>query len=428
MFIAINPVYLIAFMFLVTCICYLFFTILSVVYNPESKIRRDYLITGVLLALFSLFYGIMTIAENEMLRRVSWAGGFISGFLFFPSWILFLLNMIRIKHRRTGQLVKLLFAVTAVIAVLCVISNDAVLTMTRFGNQFSYQNSVFFMGAFIYASILGVVLFIFQIKWLNEAELKRHRKFVLAFTASAGLALPVGLITEFVIPIFTRYTVVPLGSVTILVAAMPIYVSLITNKMLSITVRNVSGLTFSSVKIPILVLDHKNNIGLENEAAITFFGRSVLGKNMADTILHDQTSVEQSFFDKSFANGTVTALTPFGTRLCDMLLAVERDKLGDAFCKVVILWDMTENKYKDTLLETVNRVSSVLLESDITNFENDLFAALGMMARAVDVDRVYIWKNHTVDGYLYATQVYEWSKARNLSRTMNTPWIFRITT
>jgi len=64
----------------------------------------------------------------------------------------------------------------------------------------------------------------------------------------------------------------------------------------------------------------------------------------------------------------------------------------------------------DRLLETVNKVASTLLEPDINQFDNNLFNAFGMLAEAVNVHRVYIWKNHLTDGELYCTQLYEWSE------------------
>jgi len=64
----------------------------------------------------------------------------------------------------------------------------------------------------------------------------------------------------------------------------------------------------------------------------------------------------------------------------------------------------------DRLLETVNKVASALLEPDINKFDLNLFNAFGMLAEAVSADRVYIWKNHTIDGELYCTQLYEWSE------------------
>ena len=67
---------------------------------------------------------------------------------------------------------------------------------------------------------------------------------------------------------------------------------------------------------------------------------------------------------------------------------------------------------RDTMLQTVNQVASILLQSEVDRekFVSKLWFCMGMMAGAVNADRVYIWKNHTKDGKLYCTQLYEWSE------------------
>ena len=64
----------------------------------------------------------------------------------------------------------------------------------------------------------------------------------------------------------------------------------------------------------------------------------------------------------------------------------------------------------NNLLHTVNNVAASLLQAEVDAFENALLRCMGMMGEAVVVDRVYIWKNHTKDGKLYCTQLYEWSE------------------
>ena len=71
---------------------------------------------------------------------------------------------------------------------------------------------------------------------------------------------------------------------------------------------------------------------------------------------------------------------------------------------------MWEIEHKSTLLSTVNDVATILLRSETEDFETDLYQCMGMMADAVDVDRVYIWENHVEDEILYGTQLYEWSE------------------
>ena len=70
---------------------------------------------------------------------------------------------------------------------------------------------------------------------------------------------------------------------------------------------------------------------------------------------------------------------------------------------------MKEIERQDHLLNTVNQAATILLKSEIDEFERDLQDCMGMIGEAVGVDRVRIWKNHTIDGRLYCTQAYEWS-------------------
>ena len=77
---------------------------------------------------------------------------------------------------------------------------------------------------------------------------------------------------------------------------------------------------------------------------------------------------------------------------------------------------MEEIKHQNRLLETLSQISSVLLEPDLSKFESGLFTAMGMMAKAEDVDRVYIWKNHAKDSRLYCTELFEWSESAQPQR------------
>ena len=63
----------------------------------------------------------------------------------------------------------------------------------------------------------------------------------------------------------------------------------------------------------------------------------------------------------------------------------------------------------NNFMHVLNSVAFLLLDSDLGSFNSNLFKAMGILAVAVDVDRMYIWKNHMVENELYATQVYEWS-------------------
>ena len=234
MFIEMNMAYLVAFMLLLTCICYLYLSIVTFVGNAESKARRAYLTTGICLVLFSLLYALMTIAYNDTLRRILWAGGFASGLMFFPLWMLFLLRMTNNKIKWLEKLVKCFLPTTAIVAAVCVFSMDVALTMTRYGNQFSYRNSAAFTVAFFYSAILSIPLVMYQVRWWREAEQTRQRKLANLFVVLAALVAPIGFATDYIIPIFTEITTIPLGPVSILVAAIPTYIAMRDNKILAV--------------------------------------------------------------------------------------------------------------------------------------------------------------------------------------------------
>ena len=68
----------------------------------------------------------------------------------------------------------------------------------------------------------------------------------------------------------------------------------------------------------------------------------------------------------------------------------------------------SEIEKQNNLLKTANSISAVLLDPDIEKFEDNLIDSLNIMAKAIDVDRVCIWKNFTKDGSLYCSLAYEW--------------------
>jgi len=69
-----------------------------------------------------------------------------------------------------------------------------------------------------------------------------------------------------------------------------------------------------------------------------------------------------------------------------------------------------EHLHRDILLNTVNKIAAVLLQAEVSEFENALSRCMGMLGEAVNVDRVYIWRNYKVKGKLFATQLFEWSE------------------
>ena len=78
--------------------------------------------------------------------------------------------------------------------------------------------------------------------------------------------------------------------------------------------------------------------------------------------------------------------------------------------------DETKKNQQERLLHAVNSAAAVLLGVDEGNFETSMREGMELMARCVDVDRIYIWQNEKRDGLLYYIQQFEWVDS---SRAMN---------
>lgn len=61
------------------------------------------------------------------------------------------------------------------------------------------------------------------------------------------------------------------------------------------------------------------------------------------------------------------------------------------------------------LLNVLNESMGQLLSSETKAFDATLLSCMGRIGKIMDVDRVYIWKNHMEGMELYCTQTHEWS-------------------
>jgi len=81
---------------------------------------------------------------------------------------------------------------------------------------------------------------------------------------------------------------------------------------------------------------------------------------------------------------------------------------------------------QNRLLSMINRVSSILLEPDITHLEDKFAAVMNIMAKTVDIDSVTIWKNSIEDEELCRSLIYEWPETggadKNNPATQNIPY------
>ena len=126
-------------------------------------------------------------------------------------------------------------------------------------------------------------------------------------------------------------------------------------------------------------------------------------------------SVKKAFEEGSYTSDWIYKLLD-GT-LMPAEVTLVRVEYEDGYAVAGYTRDLREHKkmmediyYRDSLLNAVNRAAAFLLNSDIETFKNDLYRSMGIIAKAVKADRLYICKNHVSNGQVCHTQLYEWSE------------------
>ena len=76
----------------------------------------------------------------------------------------------------------------------------------------------------------------------------------------------------------------------------------------------------------------------------------------------------------------------------------------------------SDAEQRNLLFNAVNTTISYLLQAEVDQFESALWRSMGVLADAVDADRVRLWQNHRIDGKLYCTQLHEWSEGAEPSQ------------
>ena len=67
--------------------------------------------------------------------------------------------------------------------------------------------------------------------------------------------------------------------------------------------------------------------------------------------------------------------------------------------------------WQRNLLQNLNEVCRLLMDAALPVFDETLERGMGLLARYMRADRMYIWKNKLQDGRLFCSQIYEWSEA-----------------
>jgi signal transduction histidine kinase/FixJ family two-component response regulator/PAS domain-containing protein len=104
-------------------------------------------------------------------------------------------------------------------------------------------------------------------------------------------------------------------------------------------------------------------------------------------------------------------------RVYIMSTVLRRVPYRGSFAIIAYLVDFTELYVmrndlliRDKLLGVMNEVAEMLLSSDLAHLSETLHKAMGSMARCLDIDRIYVWRNEQRGDGLCYVQQFEWLK------------------
>ncbi|MCL2165385.1 MAG: response regulator [Oscillospiraceae bacterium] len=147
-----------------------------------------------------------------------------------------------------------------------------------------------------------------------------------------------------------------------------------------------------------------------------FFEFSPERQNDGDVSVLKAKSYIRETFETGHLKASWTHRLPDGA-LMPAEVTLVRVNYDDSYVVVWFTRDLREQErmirdieQRDVLLSTVNNAVAFLLQAGIDEFESALWSSMGIMAGAVDADRVRLWRNQAEDDKLYCTQLYEWSE------------------
>ena len=195
--------------------------------------------------------------------------------------------------------------------------------------------------------------------------------------------------------------------------------------------RMTSSAMFDSNPNANILLDKEGNVLDCNPAAIRYFGFSAkrdfipnfnakLAASTPKTQPDGQPSIPLS---ERLAVAAHQGYNEFETelivdgRVSPLSVQMKRVPYEDSYAFVLYMVDLrtlkeTKNELirRDRLLETVNTIGNDLVAAEPEAFGLAIRKALGMLARVVDADRTYIWRNFERDGRKLMRRICEWSE------------------
>jgi len=243
-----------------------------------------------------------------------------------PLLFSFFLNLSKIESKglKKIQFVMLSSAVLMLVSIFII--------KVTFSNALDILSSSFFNIFFLLLVIFSLCCMIFLLyKWMKNARLKRDR--IQALTISIASLVSLSSLVLYLFKFDSHWIeLIPYIGLLALVFICNHYANQYNS--FSFNINNLAGYVYKAVKLPVLILNDKDDIMLCNTASESFFKKS--SKELTELKLSD-------LFD-----GNVCRIEG---QKCQISLNHIYDKFNEIICTVVIVTDITE---KEDLIRQLN--------------------------------------------------------------------------
>ena len=334
--------YIVSLTLLITAIIYMGIGFLINTSIKGSKSRKSYLLACISLTIWSLMFGMMTIAHSEYAARIFWSIGIIMSSIFFPSWVLFLSYFTLADMQKIRRFIYVLFCSTITFTLFYIFSGSVKIYETGFGYMYGYESCILFYLLFGHMFISLICMVVLLVKWILESNLKRHRKLAVTFGVWIAVFAPPMVFIDFIAPVLGSFILPPLGTLLILIVSVKFYQILRDYRSLDVTLQNIAQDMFTSLNLPVLVLNQNNTIILANKYSTNFLSNDLIGRKITEIIKIDNETPDENLFDQGLNDVIINLTGNDGSKTCYMVLTVIKDYYEETLCKILTIFDITE--------------------------------------------------------------------------------------
>ena len=347
--------------------------------DVKSPLRIKYAYTGCILSLWSLSFCIMTVAEAESVRFFFWAIGLCMASLFYPSWLVFFMDLMQHKSRVTNCLIAVMYPGALAISFWCIFSGNVSFVNTRAGWQFVYQPTAPFVFLFLFLLVSGAIFIFYSVKRYKTVKLKRQARESLIFVTVLILSTPFIAIFDYIIPIFAGRPTFPISSIWSFFASLPLYYTMRSHWAFNITANNVSEFLFSSLTFPVLLTNDENIVQLANPVALEIWPKKLVGEHIS-SLINDMKGepLSPSIFESEFEGIHVTNADESDNAVFDMVQRMQYDEFGDIISKTVVFNNITNLQNAISLAESASQSKSEFLSRISHELRTPMNAIIGM--------------------------------------------------